>query len=341
MKANIKRLFCALALGTSIMAGCKKNALTVDQPSSSIRAMGDFIRNNYNLSLLAAGLQKIGFLDSLNTGTYTLFAPENSAFNAMGITRASDFDNMNTDSLRQALKYLVIPGRVYIADLPTQLDNIYTSLSGGPLYVSVTSYGNGADNYRVVINGCPVEDAPKRNIALTNGAMHLLQAIPKYFPGTIQGFLAKDTAATLFVQLLKQSRQWDSLALKGPYTVYAPTNDVMLRYGLTADSIAHIDVSRYQPIAYRIYTLGMAVHHVFSTDKSMVSVPNATVSVYGWTIMPDASLFIRPADGKTGAYGPSSVYYGDGRLSKDNLTDNGVVYHIKDLMNYPYLLPQQ
>lgn len=341
MKTTIQRLFYAMALGCTLMAGCKKDTLTVNQSTSQLRSLGDFIRNNYDLSLLAAGLQKINFLDSLNTGTYTMFAPDNTAFNAIGITRTTDFDHMDTDSLRRALKYLVIPGRVYTSDVPTQLDNIYTPLSGGPLYISVSGVGTNPDAYNTVVNGCSVESAPRRNLAMTNGTLHLLSGVPRYYPGTIQDYLAKDTSSSLFAQLMKQTNQWDSLALKGPYTVFVPTNDVMRRYGLTADSISHIDVSRYQPIAYRIYTLGLGIHHIFSSDRLMVTVANATVRTYGWQISPSYNVFVTPADGKVGAYGPSTINYADNGANKDNLTDNGIVNKITDLMAYPYLLPLQ
>ncbi|WP_143307184.1 fasciclin domain-containing protein [Chitinophaga vietnamensis] len=319
----------------ALAAGCNKTDLQVsNEHSAGLRNMGDFIRNNYDLSLLAAGLQKIGMLDSLNsTELHTIWAPDNNAFNAIGVKRPSDFNTMNTDSLRYALKNLIMPQRIYVSDIPTQMDNKYTGLAGGPLLISINNIGsNNADAFRATVNGCPVYDAPRRNIALQNGVLHLLQAVPKYFPETAQDFLAADSTLSIFTALMKKTGQWDALKQTGPYTIYAPVNDAFRQYGLTADSIARLDVSRYKALAFNIYTLELKPYHLFQSDPGMMQVTDINIYLTGGYYMQASyGISIWAPGGRYAYHSPSGIGY----VRKDDMTNNSVIFHLDNIMLYP------
>jgi uncharacterized surface protein with fasciclin (FAS1) repeats len=322
-----------------LIAACKKTDLTVSQEhQSDIRPVGDFIRNNYDLSLLSAALQKTGLLDSLNgAGPFTIWTPDNKAFNGLGISRPEDFDSLDIDSLRYMMKYLIIPQRLYISDFPTQLDTRYATLSGGLQNVSVAALGNNADAFRIVVDGCTVYDAPKRNIALKNGVLHLLQTLPRYYPQkTIQDLLAADTSLSLFAALMKKSNQWDSLKLAGPYTVYAPVNSVFRRYGLTEDSIARLNVQRYKPLAFNIYTLSLKPHHLLSTDWGLAGGYNASIKLDGgYALAAGYYINVWAPGQRYGYHGPGGVNYADGQQGQNNMADNGVLFHISNVLLYP------
>ncbi|MBV8251819.1 MAG: fasciclin domain-containing protein [Chitinophaga sp.] len=319
-------------------ASCRKTDLTVEQErNSEIRSAGDFIRNNYDLSLLAAALQQTGYLDSLNATDklFTIWAPDNNAFNNIGIKSASDFKAMNTDSLRTAVKNLIIPNRVYITDLPSQLDNIYTALGGGPLYISVVVQGKNADAYKTSVSGCDVYDAPKRNIALRNGVLHVLQSVPKIISSNIQDFIAADTSLTLFAQLMKKTGQWDALKTVQPLTVYAPQNSVFLNYQLTADSINRLDVKRYRPVAFNVYTLALQQHHLFSNDLQLVGGANDRLLIDGYGVAPAKTITIWAPNGRWGYHGPNNIGMAGGDAGKDFQLNNGVLHRINNIMLYP------
>ncbi len=334
-----------LLLGLFLAVSCKNDDLTLDnRQQAAVRPMGDFIKNNYDLSLLNAALEKTGLLDSLNgKGPFTMWAPDNAAFNGLGIARPDDFNSMDMDSLRSSLKYLVLLSRTYISNLPTQLDSKFISWSGQIEYVSVKSNNTpNADGFSVAVDGVMVDGDPKRNIPLQNGVMHLLDVMPKYFPGTLQDFLAKDTALSLFVDFMKKGNLWDSLKMTGPYTIFAPTNQAFLQYGLTADSIARMDASKYNPLAFSIYCLGMQPHHIFSSDVSMIGsniYDGTAIQIGPYYVTPDGyqpgTVYIARAIGLNFQDGPGSANGTDGDRGKDNLTDNGIVFHIDNILLYP------
>lgn len=81
---------------------CEHPDLTVVVPNENLRPASDFIKNNYEMTLFSAALEKVGLASTLNEkGPYTVLVPTDAAFNELGIFRPSDFDKMNLDSLKK------------------------------------------------------------------------------------------------------------------------------------------------------------------------------------------------------------------------------------------------
>ena len=342
------------------IAGCKREDLTLpgDNAADS-RSIGSFIRNNYDLSLLSAALERAGLLDSLNQpGPFTFFAPDNAAFNAIGITRAKDFDMMDPDSLRFALKCQGFRDRKYISDFPFQMGNKYVSMAGPEMYISVsrdiTGVGNGAGDRNVFVNGAYVYGNTKRNIALANGVVHVVKKPFRYTQGTVQDFLTADPSLSLFVAAMKQFKLWDGLKEKGPFTVFAPHNDAFRKYGLTADSINRMDPDKFKAIAFGIYPLMEETRHIFSTDWKQINVDYSGINTYihlpGFSVKPaymyyeytqqeSHSIEVVDDAGKSGVNGPSVIHYKNGpALGADHIVTNGIVHIVDDLLLFPQTL---
>jgi uncharacterized surface protein with fasciclin (FAS1) repeats len=339
------------------MAGCKREDLTVPEgKAAESRSIGSFIRNNYDLSLLAAAMEKTGLIDSLNQqGSFTFFAPDNAAFNSIGITGPGDFEKMDTDSLRFALRCQAFRGRKYISEFPLQLGNKYVSMAGTDIYVSVSgsSYIT-PPNRTVFVNGAFVYGYSKRNIALTNGVVHIVRKPFSYTQGTVQDFLQADTSLSLFVTAMKRFNLWDKLKEKGNFTVFAPDNAAFLRYDLTEDSINRMDPDRFQAIAFGIYPLMQETRHIFSTDWSQINEDYADLSTYihlpGFYLKPaynfneylqteTQNIVVADEQGNSGINGPANVYYKDGTAKgADHIVTNGIVHKIDDLLLYPQTL---
>ncbi|GAA3926479.1 hypothetical protein GO495_04665 [Chitinophaga oryziterrae] len=341
------------------IAGCKKEDLTIpgDKTAES-RSIGSFIRNNYDLTLLSAALEKAGLSDSLNQpGPFTFFAPDNAAFNSIGITSAKDFETMNVDSLRFALKCQGFRDRKYISDFPFQLGNRYVSMAGPEMYVSVSknvNYGSGASDRTVYVNGAYVYSNSKRNIALANGVVHVVRMPFRYTQGTVQDFLMADTSLSLFVTAMKRFKLWDGLKEKGPFTVFAPHNDAFRKYDLTADSINKMDPDKFQAIAFGIYSLIQEPRHIFSTDWQQINVDYGGISTYihlpGFSIKPyynyneflqqeTHSITVVDDAGQSGINGPYQVHYKNGvAMGADHIVTNGIVHIVDDLLLYPQTL---
>ncbi|UCJ08216.1 fasciclin domain-containing protein [Chitinophaga pendula] len=336
---------------------CKKEDLTVPKDRSALpRSMGDFIRNNYDLSLLSAALQQTGLLDSLNQGgPYTFFAPDNKAFQEWGVNSADDFAKMNKDSLRFALKYHITIGRLYLAEMPLQLGVRYPSLAGPDMYVSTANEQGRPQTpnaFKVLrVNGAVVFNDTKRDIPVANGVIHVIRKVQKYNPGTLQDQIAADTSLSLFKLAMQQFEHWELLKGAGPYTIFAPSNQAFLQYGLTADSLRKINAGDFQPVMMGIYVLMGNKKRIFASDWNQINDPYAVYTndlhVGDFYIRPYYSFnqywaieesYVATADkdGQRGIYGPPQVNFVDGPTrGMDYVAANGVLHKIDALMLYP------
>jgi len=345
-----------------LMAGCSKDDLVPPVDKTTVpRNMGVFIENNYDLSLLSAALKKTGLLDSLNQpGAITLFAPDNAAFNRIGISTPAEIDRMDVDSLRFMLRYHMIRNRYFITTFPKQMDNKYLSLTGDALYVSVDKQEQFIkDDIFTFVNGAYIMTGAKRNIALANGVIHILAKPLQYKKETVQDYISKDTSLVLFAAVMKQFHLWNDLETKDPLTLFVPDNAAFLKYGLTAEKIATLKPADYQPLAFGIYTLMMRPMHIFSVDGYILSGTN----VYGanmiyfndtYSIGPsymrnnylgteESAVYIGKRTGPNwGANeeGPAVVQYKGGLTNAYHLCSNGIVHIIDDLVFNPDLMKQ-
>jgi uncharacterized surface protein with fasciclin (FAS1) repeats len=352
LKILFKRVFVLMLLA----AGCKKDDIApVIDRTTVPRNIGEFIENNYDLSLLNAALKKTGLSDSLKLpGAFTIFAPDNAGFNTLGIASAADIEKMNTDSLRYILRGHIIMNRYFISSFPFQMGNRYRTQSGEYLYVSVN--GNkqqAADTRGVCVNGAYVMEESKRNISLANGVLHVIKKPLQYNSGTVQEYITNDTSLVIFAAAMKRFGFWDGLNAEGPLTIMAPANEAFLRYGLTADSIGRMNPASYKELTFGIYCFMQKAKHIFSTDGSQITgtvygdngikmdgysiLPNFQYSTWSNTIQ--ASIGVQWYDGSwwlPNEKGPSAVQYkGIETSGADHVSKNGIVHVITDLIFYP------
>lgn len=250
MKANLslKTLFCYLpALLLLFLNGCKNDDLEVVKVNENVRSGADFIKNNYQLTLFSAAIEKAGMFDQLNgAGPFTFLAPSDAAFNAIGILRASDFDKMNRDSLKSLVQRHILTRRVLLQDIPVNgIDIRYTTLAGTQVYASLASYFRGDVNQPLnylYYNGAYVA---RKDVQLANGSLQLLNKVMKYDSGTVQDWLNSHAQYSIFVAGLKKFGLWNKLATAGPYTVFAPTNTAFESAGLTAAVVEALVPAEY------------------------------------------------------------------------------------------------
>lgn len=259
----------ALLLSVLCFSACNNKDLDLYVESDNYSNAADFIGNNYNLSLFYAALKQADLLDLLKQeGPYTLFAPNNKAFNDLGIVRASDFAEMNRDSLRQSLLYHILPRRLYTGDVPVNtIDNKYINMVDKELFIGY--------KYEKVCTECLITSnlyvngsksvATTQNIVLANGILHMVDKVLKYHK-TVQDILTADPAYSLFVAFLKRTGDWDRLAQPAFTTVFAPDNAAFEKAGITASDIADLDPGQYGKRLSRVYLL---YNHFFLSDMSI------------------------------------------------------------------------
>jgi len=167
-----------------MLTACDHQDLDVYIESESYSNAADFVGNNYNLTLFHAALKQANLLEMLKEqGPFTLFAPEDKAFNDLGIVRASDFASMDQDSLRSMLLYHILPRRLYVADVPRgTIDNKYRNLADTELFLGY--------HYEKACSECVLRSDLYANGAksvlatqdkvMANGVLHVINKVLKY-----------------------------------------------------------------------------------------------------------------------------------------------------------------
>ena len=289
---------------------------------------------NKNFSILTEAVVKADLLGTLTnpSANLTLFAPDNAAFAAAGITSIA---GLTADDLTPILTYHVLGSEVFANALPPTGSAVTTL--GGPFYLSINS--NGA-----FINGLTkITTATLSGGALdyNNGVVHLINRT--LLPATqnvVEIAVAASQAATgaefgqLVAALTAVENDPDAANLitilsgTGPFTVFAPT-DAAFASLYTLAGVADFNALLAAvgiPTLEAVLTYHVLGARVFSTD--LPNLPSNVVTTLGGTITlnlgaltitdTDAALSLGSAD--------ASI------VSTDILGTNGVIHVINQVL---------
>jgi uncharacterized surface protein with fasciclin (FAS1) repeats len=116
--------------------------------------------DDYNT--LESAVVKAGLQATLSgTGPFTVFAPDNAAFTASGVTTAV-LNSLTADQTKAILLYHTLPGKIASTAVPAGPNAKVTTASGDSVYVTRNATG-------VFINGIRVAQA---DIDASNGVIH-------------------------------------------------------------------------------------------------------------------------------------------------------------------------
>lgn len=255
----------------------------------------DVINSGSTTTYLAAAIVRastgsVNFTQLLNTGTYTLFAPVNSAFIDAGYATVAAVNAAPVETLVSLLKYQIMPGRKLVPDLDSLPQN---ALSGVPIYFDRTynttkkitssfangiSFGGGASNefagssvihYVNRIFPSPLTVNTLQRINSDANLSYLSAAIAKASSGA--------GATTNFTALLS-----DPLA---SYTVFAPTNAAFIAKGyptitaVNAESVVALtNLLRLHMLKKRVNNINIAENGSVATLAAIENPSTGTVT---------------------------------------------------------------
>lgn len=134
---------------------------------------------NPDFTTLVAAVRAAGLVDTLNaSGPFTVFAPTNSAFNALPHgTVAGLLQPANRPALTQILTYHVVSGRITAADLVTAVrvgggSATLKTVEGGELRVSARSGG-----LRLTDAAGSNIDIVAADVEASNGIIHVVGSV--------------------------------------------------------------------------------------------------------------------------------------------------------------------
>ena len=183
----------------------------------------DVAASNPAFSTLVTAVKAAGLVETLSgKGPFTVFAPTNEAFAALPKgTLEMLLKPENRDSLRKVLTYHVVSGDLMAKDLKS---GKVATVEGNSVTLQVNKNG-------VKVNGINVV---KADVKATNGVIHAidrvllppgLMATKPTQSGTIVDVAASNPAFSTLVTAVKAAGLVETLSGKGPFTVFAPTNE--------------------------------------------------------------------------------------------------------------------
>ena len=232
-------------------------------PGASTQSLVDLALDNSRLSTLVAAVQAAGLVDELaNGGPYTVFAPNNSAFEAafaaLGVTAEEVL--ANTELLTQILLYHVVPGGLSAEALAAQ--GSVTTLEGSAIEAEAADFG-------ALLNGSVQIIRP--DARATNGVLHTVDSV--LLPPAIAELAAARAAAGPAILDVAAANGFSTLVaavraaglssvlndpFAGPFTVFAPTDEAF------AAALAALNVSPAELLANTDLLTQVLQYHVVS-----------------------------------------------------------------------------
>lgn len=191
-----------------------------------------------DFSTLVAAVEAAGLAETLSAeGPFTVFAPTNAAFDAaleaLGMTAEELL--ADTELLTQVLTYHVVPGNLRASDV---LDaNLLETVEGSYALAYTAEEGAFINDARIVTT----------DIQASNGVIHVIDAVilpPSYeseVEESIVDIAAADPQFSTLVTAVTEAGLAETLAERGPFTVFAPTNAAfeaaLQSLGITAEEL--------------------------------------------------------------------------------------------------------
>ncbi|HCL07082.1 MAG TPA: beta-Ig-H3/fasciclin [Chitinophagaceae bacterium] len=256
-----------------MLVSCKKDEAV---PAKTIAAL---VTENANLSLLRVAVVRAGLVETLSgQGTFTVFAPDNTAFTAAGLGTEAAINAVPEATLRQILLYHVLAQEYTSGSIPSATTELNTAADAR---VYVTKNSNG-----VFVNGAAVTAA---DIDAQNGVVHVVNKVLMPPPGNLVQLAQANTNLSFLVAAVVRASQGTTnvaavLSGAGPFTVFAPTNTAFQNAGFpTIESIQQADPNTLASIL----TYHVIAARVFSSDLTEGARPatlngaNVTITLTG------------------------------------------------------------
>ncbi len=216
----------------------------ITQPMSIV----DIVVNSPRHQTLETAVVAAGLAGALSAeGTFTLFAPTDDAFEALGTETINALLADAEGALAEILKYHVVGATAFSGSLSN--GDKFTTLEGSEIEVTITD-GN------VFINGAQVIFADYK---APNGVVHVIDAVITPPTTTVVDIIVNSEAHESLEDAVIAAGLVDALSGEGPFTVFAPTDDAFAALGtetinaLFADAEGALaDILKYHVISGKI-----------------------------------------------------------------------------------------
>jgi uncharacterized surface protein with fasciclin (FAS1) repeats len=261
--------FVVLAM---FFASCSPQENTIPAPVPNLQQI---IAQSPNFSILNAAVNKAGLGSALaDTKDITVFAPDNAAFSASGIT---SIDALTAAQLQGILGYHVVPKRVGSAAVPVS-DTVKT-LTGLNIFASRNTNG-------VFTNGIKVKSA---DMLGSNGIIHTIERVLIPSIKSIAVLATEDTTLSMLLAAVTKVGLAPTFAGPGKFTVFAPTNAAFRASGITdVNALPNVilePILKGHVIGTNVFASdlvnNMTAPNLNATSLTITTTPAATVKITG------------------------------------------------------------
>lgn len=276
LKKSMLRAGLFLLGGAVILTSCDKD----DEKASN--TIADIVVNNASYSLLEQAVVKANLAATLSgTGPFTVFAPDDAAFNASGITTAT-ITALTPAQLQSILLYHTLGSEIPSGSVPAGPNAKVTTASGDSVFVTRNAAG-------VFVNGVKVQTA---DIDADNGVIHAIGRVLMPPSGNIVETAVASGLDSLVKAVLRATNgpggdpTLANTLSTATLTVFAPTNAAFTQL-LGALSLTDINqipmatllaVLRYHVVGGRAFSSDLA-----NGNLSMLAGGNTTVNLTNGT----------------------------------------------------------
>ncbi len=317
MTNKLTVILLALVVG---LAACKDDSDS-PQPSNnqtttdySILAIA---KDNGNFTVLVDALERTGLDEVLSaSGTYTVFAPSDSAFTSLledlGMNNLDELETaLGNDGLKNVLLYHVLNAKVMSSEVTTGFVSSL-GIRGGNEGQYLSMFINAGSS--VMINDIATVTMP--DVKADNGVIHVIDHV--ILPLDIVQLALLSPDHTSLVGALEQADGdlVNVLSSDGPFTVFAPVNSA---FDAISATVATLDAAQLSTVL---------TYHVVSGNIQSEEVQEGVVSTVAEqdiTISTDNGVSISDANG-----GMANV------IATDIQGTNGVI-HVLDAVLVPNL----
>ena len=214
----------SLVTALFVFSSCEKEDDPMDPAMPELYSIAEIATDNEDFSILVEALIKTDLVSTLSdAGTFTVFAPDNDAFNALFTTlEVSGISDIPADDLKPILLYHVL-GETKSSSMI--VDGYYSSLS--PAQGRTASMYIGTD-MGVSINGSA--NVTSADIEASNGVIHAIDAV--LLPPTVVDLAVQNGNFGTLVSAVVGAGLAETLSdATGTFTVFAPTDDAFAALG--------------------------------------------------------------------------------------------------------------
>jgi len=278
LKSAFNQPVILLIAGMTIFSSCKKD----DNATANTNTITDIVVAGSSFTSLESAVVKADLQGTLSAaGPYTVFAPDDAAFTASGIT-ASVLNSLTRTRVKDILLYHTISGKINAADVPAGPNAKVITAGGDSIFVSKNANG-------VFVNGIKVNNP---DVAADNGVIHGIEKVLMPPAGNIveTAIASKLDSLVKAVTIATTAPGGDpTLAAtlsSAKLTVFAPTNSAFTQLlgALGLNKIEDISIGtllavlRYHVVDGRAFSSDLA-----NGSLSMLGGGNTTVNLTNGT----------------------------------------------------------